>query len=40
MKKRYETPTAEAVLIESGDMLSTSGTFSDPDIITGGWVEI
>ena len=39
-KQLYETPSVYLLTVEAGDMLSTSGSFSDPDIITGGWVEI
>ena len=36
----YEAPKAQIIAVEASDMLSTSGSFTDPDIVTGGWVEI
>ena len=41
-KSAYETPALQVVAFDTRDVLTTSGggTYSDPDIITGGWIEI
>ena len=43
MKKyAYEAPAAQVIAFNSVDVLTTSGggSYTDPDIITGGWIEI